>query len=440
MKGFSLAALAVLTTIGVLAAQGSAQAPQASGPTDGRFRVQVQLVTTDAVARDSKGQFVPDLTKDEFEVYEDGVKQDLSSMTLVYGGRVKNLLAPPPPAIEGVILPATRVQNDTSGRVFLFVVDDFHLDVHKTPVIRDLFKRIGKNLLHEGDLFGMVSTGTSAIAVDLTYDRRRFDDAVNHITGRGLSPEDIIQGERGAEGPLEVRHRAHTAFSTVNAVLTNLENVHDRRKIVVYVSNGYDLTPFVLARSGTDTTSPFTQNGAQRILNNDTKMQTLTDGKQLPRQDPNDIGNVNEEFADSALARDLQELTDTANRANATIYTIDPRGVVAAGDIAENVDPREWQNYVGKTQDSLRVIATETGGTAIVNENEFDTALKRIDAEASDYYVLGYYAKNADPNRRSHNIDVRVKRAGLIVWTRKTYVERANPIQGRGRPTPDSAK
>jgi hypothetical protein len=70
------------------------------------------------------------------------------------------------------------------------------------------------------------------------------------------------------------------------------------------------------------------------------------------------------------------------------------------------------------------VIAAETGGTAIVNENEFDIALKRIDGEASDYYVLGYYAKNADPHRRSHNIDVRVKRTGLTVWTRKTYVEK----------------
>ena len=42
-----------------------------------------------------------------------------------------------------------------------------------------------------------------------------------------------------------------------------------------------------------------------------------------------------------------------------------------------------------KSQDSLRVLAEETGGIAVVNQNDFDKALKRIDAETSDYYVLG---------------------------------------------------
>ncbi len=176
MKAFRFAALGIICGTAVLAGQAPAQAPSSQ---DQRFRVQIQLVTTDAIVRDAKGQFIPDLTKDDFDVYEDGVKQDLSSMTMVHGGRVTNLLAPAPPVIEGVILPTKRVRNDTSGRVFLFVVDAFHLDVHKTPVIRDLFKRIGRNLLHEGDLFAMISTGTSAISIDLTYDHMRFDEAVN---------------------------------------------------------------------------------------------------------------------------------------------------------------------------------------------------------------------------------------------------------------------
>lgn len=424
MKRFWFAALGVMAAAGVLGAQAPAQAPSRPDQQDQRFRVQIQLVTTDAIVRDAKGLFVSDLSKNDFEVYEDGVKQDLSSMTVVHGGRVTNLLAPPPPVIEGVILPARRVQNDTSGRIFLFVVDDFHLDVHKTPVIRDLFKRIGKNLLHEGDLFGMISTGTSAISIDLTYDRKRFDEAVNQITGRGLSPDDIIQGQQGAEGPIEVRYRAQVAFTTVNTVLANLEKVHDRRKIIVYVSNGYDFTPFILARSGTDTASNFTQSGNQRLMNRDTQQAALAEGKQSPRQDPNAVGNILEEFGDAALVRELQNLTETANRANATIYTIDPRGVVAGADASGNLNPQEYQNYVSKSQDTLRVIAAETGGIAIVNQNDFDSALKRIDAEASDYYMLGYYAKNADPRRREHHIEIKVNRPGLTVVSRKTYVEK----------------
>ena len=65
-------------------------------------------------------------------------------------------------------------------------------------------------------------------------------------------------------------------------------------------------------------------------------------------------------------------------------------------DIDEQVDPQQWNDFVRKSQDSLRVLAEETGGIAVVNQNDFDKALKRIDAETSDYYVLGYYSKNPD--------------------------------------------
>ena len=82
-------------------------------------------------------------------------------------------------------------------------------------------------------------------------------------------------------------------------------------------------------------------------------------------------------------------MTRTANRANATIYTIDPRGLVAGADLDEQLDPVEFGEHVRKTQDSLRVLADETGGIAVVNQNDFDKALKQIDTETSDYYVLG---------------------------------------------------
>ena len=100
-------------------------------------------------------------------------------------------------------------------------------------------------------------------------------------------------------------------------------------------------------------------------------------------------------------SRELAELTRAANRANATLYTIDPRGLVGGPDLDEQVDTVEWQNYVRTTQDSLRVLAEQTGGIAVVNQNDFDKALKRIDDETSDYYVLGYYSTNPDPLKRT---------------------------------------
>ena len=119
-----------------------------------------------------------------------------------------------------------------------------------------------------------------------------------------------------------------------------------------------------------------------------------------------------ETFSDAELAYELAEITRAANRANTTIYTIDPRGLVAGTDIDEQVDPTEWSNYVRKSQDSMRVLAEETGGVAVVNMNNFDKALQQIDAASSDYYVLGYYSSNPDPTKRRRQVEVKVSAEG----------------------------
>src|SRR5262245_16787277 len=435
-NGFWSTAVLVVLTAG-LSAQVTvpmkSDKPPQEKPT---FRVQVDLVTNDVIVRDDKGNFVPDLKKDDFEIFEDGVKQDISSMTVVTGGRVNNVLAPPPPPPpEGIILPATRPRNDVSGRIFLFFVDDLHLQFHNTGRVRDLFKRFSKELVHDGDMFGIVSSGPSSIAIDMTYDKARLEEAIKKIAGNELKPSDIIQGPSGSQGPSEVRYRAHVAFSTVNDILKNLETVRNRRKALVYVSDGYDFNPFQDARLGTmDPNSPFAQNEFARSQN---QMRSSDDGSS-PQTDPfAQQQKQNEEFADADLARELGELTRQANRANVTMYTIDPRGLVGMGDIDEQVDPTQWSDYVRKTQDSLRVIAEETGGIAVVNQNDFSKALKRIDAETSDYYVIGYYSKNPDASKRRRNIEVRVNRPGQKwqVWSRKEYVLKAPP-----RPAPSKEK
>src|SRR5713101_3464182 len=268
-NGFGSTALLVVLTAG-LSAQTPAKPPaNAAAQERPTFRVQVDLVTNDVIVRDEKGNFIPDLKQDEFEVYEDGIKQDISSMTVVTGGRVTNVLAPPPPPPpEGIILPPSRPKNDVSGRIFLFFVDDLHLQFHNTGRVRDLFKRISTQLVHEGDMFGIVSSGPSSIAVDMTYDKARLDEAIKKIAGNELKPTDIINGASGAEGPSEVRYRAHVAFSTVNDLLNNLDSVHYRRKALIYVSDGYDFNPFQDARLGLmDPNSPFAQNEFARTQN-----------------------------------------------------------------------------------------------------------------------------------------------------------------------------
>ena len=269
-----------------------------------------------------------------------------------------------------------------------------------------------RNLIHDGDMFGIVSTGTSSLSIQLTYDRQVLDDAIKRITGGGMKPADFVTGMQSSQGPTELRYRAHVAFSTAYDLMKNLEQLKNRRKAVIWVSSGYDFNPFEKARleelgrnlgaSGED-------------LKGDPFVQQSFQGTQ---------------FAQADLVRELSEVTRAANRANATLYTIDPRGLVAGPDIDDKVlenNIEEWNQYVLRTQDSLRILAEETGGIAVVNQNDFDKALKTIDAQTSDYYVLGYYSSNPDPLRRTRKIEVKTSRDGVTVWSRTSYSLRPTP-------------
>ena len=430
--GLAAATLAFAFGAGTHAQNPPAAAPQkpaAPASQDQRdvFRSRVDVVTTDVIVRDSQGQFVPDLKKEEFAVFEDGVKQDVISFTLVHGGRTTNLAAPPPPPVqEGIILPPTRPTSDASGRIFLIFVDDLHLDFRNTGRIRELFKKIAKDLIHDGDMFGIVSTGPSSLSIDLTYDRKRLDQAIEKISGAGLSPKDILDTPEGSQGPPEVRYRAHVAFSTAYDIMGNLEQVHNRRKAFIYVSNGYDFNPFADTRLKNDQKRAQEMNGG--TSSGDGSGSSDGSSSNQSQDDTNPFGKQGNEFAEADLASELGYLTRAANRANATIYTIDPRGLVGGPDIDQDVDMMDYQNYVTESQNSLRVLAELTGGYALVNQNDFSKGIKRIDAETSDYYVVGYYSSNPDPTKKRRRIDVNVTRPNVNVIHRTEYTLKAPPV------------
>jgi|SoiMetStandDraft_2_1073263.scaffolds.fasta_scaffold65027_1 VWFA-related protein len=371
-------------------------------PQGGVIRRSVDLVSTDVIVRDNRQQFIADLKQSDFEVYEDGVKQELVSFILTHGGRVYNSTpAPAAPVMEGIILPPSRPTNDAAGRIWLIFVDDLHLDFPNTGRIKDLFKKISNELVHEGDMFGIVSTGPSSLAIDLTYDRKRLTEAIDKISGAGLKPNEILEAPVGAEGPSEVRYRAHVAFDTAYNIMKTLESVHNRRKAFVYVSNGYDFDPFAETRKKQ-------AEDKWKEMNPNSGSSDDGSGSSSDANDTNPFLQKGNQFSFADLANELSELTREANRANTTIYTIDPRGLVGMPDLDQKVDMMDFQNYLRTSQDSLRVLAEQTGGFATINQNDFMKALKRIDAETSDYYVLGYYSSNPDPTQRKRKVEIKV--------------------------------
>ena len=387
----------------LLAALGGVSA-QEQKPT---FSVAVTLVTTDVIVRDEKGQFVADLKKEEFEVLEDGQRQELTSFVLVHGGRTFNVATPAAPAApEGLVLPGNRPAADEAGRVLLIFVDDAHLEALNTHHLRAFLKKVTSTLVHDGDLVSLVTTGTSSVAVPLTYDRKLIDAAIDKVTGNGLTFLDITQLSEGPSGPANLRQRAANAFTTAYQTINELERVKNKRKAVIWVSQGYDFNPFEGARRGKD-----------RVFGGRYGSPT----REMVRDEENPFFRSANVFAEADLFAQLREITRASNRANATVFTVDPRGLVGTTDAGQQIDQDEWVTHIQKTQGSMRTIAEDTGGFAVLNANDFEPALKRIDAETSDYYVLGFYSTNRDASKRVRELEVKVRRPDVKVFSRRFY-------------------
>lgn len=372
------------------------------------FRASVTLVTTDVIPRDARGRFMSDLTRADFTVLEDGTPQTIASFALVHGGRTLATLAPPAAAVpEGIMLPPapTRAAPEGSGRVVLVFVDDLHFEPEYSPHVRRLVQTLATTLLHEGDLVAMVSSGPSSIEIGFTYDRKAIAAEVGKVRGSGLTAGEIFTLLETSEGPADVRSRARVAFYTAYNMLASLEEIQNRRKAILYISTGYDFDPFAEGRNSRD-----------RIMGG-----RFADPLRFLIDKENPYFSLGPTTADVDLHKLMRELTLAANRANATIFTVDPRGLAGVVDAGQYVDQSEWRTFLQKTQGTLRFIAEGTGGFAVVNDNDFTSAFKRIDAETSDYYVIGYYSTNPDPGRRVRVLDVKVARPNVTVSARSAY-------------------
>jgi len=229
---------------------------------------------------------------------------------------------------------------DPTVPVWLIFVDDLHLDFPATARLKDLFKRVTAELVQEGDLFGVVSTGPAAIAIDLTRDRAALTRALDGIAGAGLTPSEIL--DRTSE--MEVQYRAHVAFGTAYSVLKMLAGVANKRKAFIYISNGYYFDVGPGASSDRSRENPFLAGGTEVSL--------------------------------GRLRAEVAELTRHATGSNLPIFGIDPRGVSGLPTVQPNVSDAVWQGYWRTTRTSFQVISEQTGGRLI--QDDLDGNLKRI--------------------------------------------------------------
>ena len=131
---------------------------------------------------------------------------------------------------------------------------------------------------------------------------------------------------------------------------------------------------------------------------------------------------------------ELRAATNAAVRANMAIYTMDLRGLQAlvAGGEAQNASLRGTSAYSGQstinalnsnftTQETLVTLASDTGGRAFLDSNDFTQVFKGVQQDTSTYYLLGYRSTNPARDGRYRRISVKVNVPGVKIDYRRGY-------------------
>lgn len=415
MKRFGCASFVLLAFFSGLS--GFAALAQQQPPAT--FKSEVGVIEINAVVTDAAGNFVRDLAKDDFQVYEDGRLRPFAFFSLVD----MPVLSPARAAARGPEPDVRSVAENRNGRVYVLVLDDLHTAPLRTALLKAAARRFIEQYFYPGDLAAVVRTGPGqAAGQELTTSRRLLLAAIDRFQGQQIDPasEGRLETARRQQGSLDDRpndrlddpndaERSFNARRTLNALRDTaswMAGINGRRKSVIFFSEGIDY----------DINDVFNSPGATGVL------------------------------------MDARDSIGSATRSNVSIYSIDPRGLAGLSDefiglIEPQTSTRVGREQLGTqgierdlrvAQDSLRMLAEETGGLALVNSNDFAGGFERIVRDNSSYYVLGYYTQ-PDKGGKFHKVDVRVRRPGLTVRARRGYVTSDSKTSGRGSPQNSSA-
>lgn len=413
------AALVLLAGSALVAgqAQQADQAPlQLPLPT---FKAQVEYVEVDAVVTDQQGNFVRNLTKDDFQVTEDGKPQSVATFTVV---------DIPVERYDRPLFSAKPIEPDTvtnarpfDGRVYVLILDDLHVAALNSQRVRQTARQFIERNLGANDRMAVIFTGGRADAAqEFTSNKRLLTNAVDRFMGRKLPSITANKNEQyfrqvdidptakiNDPDDLERAHNAQSLLTSLRQVAEWFGGVHGRRKTMLLFSEGIDYDMTDVIRSYDSTPS-----------------------------------------AAGSLLSDLRDTLAMTARSNVSIYSIDPRGLatgtedaIAVTSFADQNDPSSGigmgslANELRLSQDSLRTLSDESGGFAAVNRNDTAQVFDRIVRDNSSYYVLAYYPPSTKTDGKFHRIQVKVNRPGLTVRARRGYAAPKGKVSPRNTKT-----
>jgi VWFA-related protein len=414
LAGLSIASLVMVTATAGQSPQPPAPpqptpSPNAQQPAPADqpvFRAGINFVRVDAIVTDRQGNPVADLKQTDFEVLEDGKPQTIESFRFV------KIDGTTPVETRGPIRTRSdeeRAAANEDARIFVFFLDDYHVRLGNSMGARKPLVEFVQNNLSPGDLVAVMYPLTPIDAVVLTRDHQSITRVLERFEGRKFNYEPRNATEqRYALYPAETveRIRRQVSLSALEGLAVKLGALREGRKAVVVVSEGYTA---VLPPQLRDPVA------AMPGLGNTARRNPMAGENSILEDRAEMVGQMD-------LQQEMQEVFSAASRSNTAFYTVDPRGLATGEfDINENVGMVRSNTALRQTQDTLRILADETDGRAIVNRNDLARAMKQIVADSSAYYLLGYNSTQAPQDGKFHEIKVRVRRPGVDVRARKGY-------------------
>jgi VWFA-related protein len=413
---------AVLQKESTTATQSQPAKEQGKAKTDDDVvKISVTLVQIDAVVTDLKGNQVTDLKPEDFELFEDNRRQQITNFTYVTAEApsaetVARSTRTNPSAAPGPPVGPTRLRPDQVRRTIALVIDDIGMSFESIGQVRESLKRFVDEQMRPGDLVAIIRTGAGMGALQqFTADKRLLYSAIERVRfnlmfGGSLGAFKSLTAApfagAGGLGAAEMRSFISSSavsreemfttgtLSTIGLIVRGLKDLPGRKSVVL-MSDG-----FATMRS-----------------------------------------------TDFRVLEALRRLVDAANRASVVVYTIDARGLqttglTAADSTAFHSTPEVAQvssdrsTHLFETQGGLNFLASQTGGFLVRNTNKISDAVGRVLDDQKGYYLIGYIPehssfKPSQGKRQFHNLSLKVKRVGLRVRSRTGFYglsdEEANP-------------
>ncbi|MGZ5431928.1 MAG: VWA domain-containing protein [Thermoanaerobaculia bacterium] len=380
--------------------------------------IDVRIINVDVIVTDRKGNFVPNLTADDFTILENGVPKPISNFYEVAGSVAKNVVgeAPIPETPEA---PKKEIPENMKRRI-IFYVDNLSLSPFNRNRVFQQMKDFVTTVMRPGDE-AMIATYNRSMKVRVPFTRDTGQilsmlDSLQKESGLGIANRserkttedrireassyyDALATARGYAASIE--HDLRQSVASINALMTTLAGV-DGKKVLVLTSEGFPMQP------GREMFYFIEDVGREKGWSGmgSTMLEGMTyDGANL-----------------------IQSVAKTANANGITMYTVHAAGLTGGVEMsAEHAQPISAsvsQAAVSNTTESMQLMAEMTGGVASVQTNNFKLAFDRIQQDLESYYSLGYRAGTERVDRQRY-LSVRMKNREYRVRNRQTFVEKS---------------